>query len=80
MIDDTRLEGLNAGLYIVDASDYPIRVRGVYYPDGKLFGHISRRLNCECCTEDEPLEDYDFSELEDELKEEIILQLFKQEE
>lgn len=81
MIDDQRLKGLKDGFYKVDASDYPIRVRGIYYPDGKLFGHVSVQLNCDCCTEDEPLEDYyNFDELENELKEEIILQLLKQEE
>lgn len=81
MIDDPRLKGLKAGVYIVEASDYPIRVTGVCYPDGKLFGHVSVQLNCDCCTEDEPLEDYyNFGELEDEIKEEIILQLLKQEE
>lgn len=81
MIDDPRLKGLKEGFYEVDALDYPIRVNGLSYPDGKLFGHVSVQLNCECCTEADPLEDYyNFAELEDEIKEEIILQLLKQEE
>lgn len=70
-----RIDGLKDGIYEVDASDYPIHVSGVHYPTGELTGHINVRSNCECCTESETLVDYNFAELSDELKEEIISQM-----
>ena len=72
---DPRINGLKNGIYEVDASEYPIHVTGVYYPTGELTGYINVLLGCECCTEAEPLEDYNFAELSGELKEEIITKM-----